>query len=258
MINCVIIGNGNIAEALLKSINNTDIEVIGIYGKSIAKCEKLSELYSVPFFPTIESLPNNADLYLICVSDNAIAGIANKLTVKEGLAVHFSGIKSLQELEPIKNKAVFWPIASINKLSFKNFSETPICIEASDEENYRIIEAFADRLSKKVFSVSTSQRQYLHLAATLTNNFSNHLLALSKQILDEQQIDYHLLQHLLTEALQNSFLHEPSKMQTGPALRNDTKTIHTHKMLLNQNIALITLYELMSKSIFEMKQNNHA
>ncbi len=160
------------AEALLKAIKETDIEIIGIYGKSIEKSSDLSNRYNVSYFPTIESLPNNIDLYLLCISDNSIKELANTLAIKEGLVVHFSGIKPLEELEPIKNKAVFWPIASINKTSFKNFTNTPICIEANNEENFRIIEAFADRLSKKVFSVSTTQRQYLHLAATLTNNFS--------------------------------------------------------------------------------------
>lgn len=258
MINCVIIGTGNMAEALLKSIKTTDIEILGVYGKSIAKSEALSQQYAVNCFTAISNIPTHVDLYLLCVSDNAIADMAKQLNIGAGMAVHFSGIKQLDELGDIKNKAVFWPIESVNKNSFTNFANTPVCIEANTEENYRIVEAFADRLSKTVLHKSFVERQYLHLAATISNNFSNHLLALAKQILDEQNIDYKLLKHLVSNGINNAFNFDPATIQTGAAVRNDTETIHTHKMLLHQNIDLIALYELMSKSIFDLKQRQHA
>ncbi|MES2381191.1 MAG: DUF2520 domain-containing protein [Bacteroidota bacterium] len=258
MINCVIIGTGNMAEALLKSVKTTDIEIVGIYGKSIAKSEALSLKYAVNSFTALNEIPTHVDLYLLCVSDNAIAEVATQLNIGASLAVHFSGIKQLEELGTVKNKAVFWPIESVNKNSFTDFTNTPVCIEANTDENYRIIEAFADRLSKKVLHKSSIERQYLHLAATISNNFSNHLLALTKQILDEQNIDYKLLQHLVSNGINNAFNFDPALIQTGAAVRNDTETIHTHKMLLHQNIDLIALYELMSKSIFDLKQRQHA
>lgn len=258
MINCVIIGTGNMAEALLRSIKTTDIEIVGIYGKSEAKSEALSLQYGVKQFTDLKDIPAHVDLYLLCVSDNAIAEVAGRLNIGAGLVVHFSGIKQLDELGAIKNKAVFWPIESVNKNSFTDFTNTPVCIEANTEENYRIIEAFADRLSKKVLHKTSIERQYLHLAATISNNFSNHLLALTKQILDEQNIDYRLLKHLVSNGIHNAFNFDPATIQTGAAVRNDTETIHTHKMLLHQNIDLIALYDLMSKSIFDLKQRQHA
>jgi hypothetical protein len=97
----------------------------------------------------------------------------------------------------------------------------------------------------------------LHLAATITNNFSNHLIALAKYELDLQQLDYTILHHLLTKAINNSFNFEPNKIQTGPSIRNDVNTMQKHLSLI-QNTNTKDLYELMSKSIFEFKQNNHA
>jgi predicted short-subunit dehydrogenase-like oxidoreductase (DUF2520 family) len=151
---------------------------------------------------------------------------------------------------------VFWPIESINKNIFTNFKNTPICIEANSDENYRIIEAFADRLSNKVLNINSEKRQYFHLAATITNNFSNHLIALAKIELDHQGLDYQILKHLLSNALNNSFNFEPQNTQTGPAFRNDVKTMQKHLDLIENN-QLKTLYQLMSKSIFELKQNNN-
>jgi predicted short-subunit dehydrogenase-like oxidoreductase (DUF2520 family) len=195
-------------------------------------------------------------LYLLCVNDDAIENVSNNLVVNGGLVVHFSGLKNINEIGNQENKAVFWPIESIHESTFINFKNTPICIEANSDENYRIIEAFADRLSKNVLKIKSEQRQYFHLAATITNNFSNHLIALAKNELDHKGLDYQILKHLLSNALNNSFNFEPQNTQTGPAFRYDLKTMQKHLELIENN-QLKTLYQLMSKSIFELKQNSN-
>ncbi len=257
MMQVVILGSGNMANAILLSCQNTDIEILGVFSKTTENCIALANKFNTKAYQNISEIPTNADLYLLCVNDDAINQVANNLPIVDGLVVHCSGLKPITELNIQTNQAVFWPIESINKNSFTDFKNTPICIEANNEENYRIIEAFADRLSKNVKKTSSIERQYLHLAATITNNFSNHLIALAKYELDLQQLDYTILKHLLTKAINNSFNFEPSKIQTGPAIRNDISTMQKHLSLL-QNSNTKDLYEIMSKSIFEFNKNNHA
>jgi predicted short-subunit dehydrogenase-like oxidoreductase (DUF2520 family) len=257
MMQVVILGSGNMANAILTSCLNTDLEIVGIFSKTVANKMEMVNKFQIKGFANIAEIPTNADLYLLCVNDDAIHEVVTNLPEVEGLVVHCSGLKSITVLNKQMNQGVFWPIESINKTSFKNFKNTPICIEANSEENYRILEAFTDRLSKNVQKINSSERQYLHLAATITNNFSNHLIALAKQELDFQQLDYTILKHLLTNAINNSFNFEPSKIQTGPAIRNDVSTMQKHLNLL-QNPITKNLYELLSKSIFEFKQNKHA
>ncbi len=257
MMQVIILGSGNMANAILTSCLNTDVEILGVFSKTIENSIALAHKFKTKAYLTISEIPTNADLYLLCVNDDAINQVANNLPIVEGLVIHCSGLKSMSELNIQTNQAVFWPIESINKNTFTDFKNTPICIEANSEENYRIIEAFADRLSKNVNKISSVERQYLHLAATITNNFSNHLITLAKYELDLQQLDYTILKHLLTKAINNSFNFEPSKIQTGPAIRNDISTMQKHLSLL-QNSNTKDLYELMSKSIFEFKQNKHA
>jgi predicted short-subunit dehydrogenase-like oxidoreductase (DUF2520 family) len=252
MITVVIIGCGNMAQAIIKTIKNTDIEIIGIYSKSYENTLAIAEQNNINCFENFTNIPIKADLYLLCVNDDAIKDVSTSIIVKGGLVVHFSGLKNLEEIQNQENKAVFWPIESINKNSFINFKNTPICIEANNDENYRIIEAFADRLSKNVLNINSEQRKYLHLAATITNNFSNHLIALAKKELDSKGLDYRILKHLLTNAINNSFNFEPNEIQTGPAIRNDLNTMKQHLNLI-ENENLKALYELMSKSIFEFK-----
>jgi len=257
MMQVVILGSGNMANAILTSCLNTDVEIVGLFSKTEANKMAIVNKFKINGYTNFDEIPTNADLYLLCVNDDAIHEVVNNLPFVEGLVVHCSGLKPITALNKQTNQGVFWPIESINKTSFVNFKNTPICIEANSEENYRILEAFADRLSKNVQKINSEERQYLHLAATITNNFSNHLIALAKQELDLHQLDYTILKHLLTNAINNSFNFEPSKIQTGPAIRNDVSTMQKHISLL-QNPNTKNLYELLSKSIFEFKQNNHA
>ena len=256
MITVVIIGSRNMAQAIIKAIQHTDIDIVGIYSRNHEKSFEIAKRHSINYCENTIDIPTNADLYLLCVNDDAIENVSNSLLVNGGLVVHFSGLKNINEIGNQENKAVFWPIQSINKNTFTNFKNTPICIEANSDENYRIIEAFADRLSNKVLNINSEQRQYFHLAATITNNFSNHLIALAKNELDHKGLDYQILKHLLINALNNSFNFEPQNTQTGPAFRNDLKTMQKHLDLIENN-QLKTLYQLMSKSIFELKQNNN-
>ncbi len=254
MITVVIIGSGNMAQAIIKACQNTDIDIVGIYSKNREKLVEIAKQNSINYCENTLDIPTNADLYLLCVNDDAIENVSNSLLVNGGLVVHFSGLKNIIEIGKQENKAVFWPIESINENTFTNFKNTPICIEANTDENYRIIEAFADRLSNKVLNINSEQRQYFHLAATITNNFSNHLIALAKNELDHKGLDYQILKHLLSNALNNSFNFEPQNTQTGPAFRNDVNTMQKHLDLIENN-ELKALYQLMSKSIFELKQN---
>lgn len=256
MITVVIIGSGNMAQAIIKACQHTDLNIVGIHSRNHDKSFEIANQNSINYFENTIDIPSNADLYLLCVNDDAIENVSNNLVVNGGLIVHFSGLKNINEIGKQENKAVFWPIESINKNTFTNFKNTPICIEANSDENYRIIEAFADRLSNKVLNINSEQRQYFHLAATITNNFSNHLIALAKNELNHQGLDYQILKHLLSNALNNSFSFEPQNTQTGPAFRNDVNTMQKHLDLIENN-ELKTLYQLMSKSIFDLKQNSN-
>lgn len=245
------------AEALMVSCVQANLNMVGIYSKNLKNAVLLSQKFDVPHFTTIQQLPSNADLYLLCVNDDAISEVATQLNITTGLVVHFSGLKPISELQKHANQAVFWPIESVNKYTFVSFKNTPICLEANSAENHKIIEIFAKKFTNQTVFVNGLQRQYLHMAATVTNNFSNHLIALAKQELDLHQLDYSILKNLLTNSINNSFKFEPETIQTGAAVRNDVRTMNTHlDLILNPNLQ--ELYKLMSKSIFELKTHNHA
>jgi predicted short-subunit dehydrogenase-like oxidoreductase (DUF2520 family) len=90
----------------------------------------------------------------------------------------------------------------------------------------------------------------LHVGAVWVNNFPNHLYYLSKTLLEKHQLPFELLAPLLLSTSESG-MKDPKAAQTGPAKRNDKKTMAGHlKLLPNKNYR--NLYNLISKSIINL------
>jgi len=87
------------------------------------------------------------------------------------------------------------------------------------------------------------------LAATIANNFSNHLYTHVANLLQKQQLDFKLLFPILKETIHKLEINHPYQNQTGPALRNDTQTLQAHLDLLENEPDTKALYQLMTQSI---------
>lgn len=251
MSSIVILGTGNSAYAFAKAISNTDLKLAGVWGRDAEKTQLFANQFACAAFNSFHEIESSADILLLAVKDNAIDELAEKIKTDK-LVLHCSGMQSINILKQ-ENIGVIWPLQSIKKDSFLDFKNTPICIEANSENNLTILKSFANSLSQSVHLVNSAQREYLHLAAVLTNNFSNHLLALAKNICDEQNLNFEILKPIIHQTIENAFAQHPKLNQTGPAIRKDSETMNKHLQLLENNKQLKNLYELMSKSIIDMK-----
>jgi hypothetical protein len=74
------------------------------------------------------------------------------------------------------------------------------------------------------------------------------LYAIGNTICIENNIPFEILQPLIKETAQKIQSLSPSEAQTGPAVRNDQKTIEKHiDFLTNENLKEI--YKILTKSI---------
>ncbi|HLU81121.1 MAG TPA: DUF2520 domain-containing protein, partial [Flavobacteriaceae bacterium] len=69
-----------------------------------------------------------------------------------------------------------------------------------------------------------------------------------EEICKENHVPFDILHALITETARKATLDSPSKIQTGPAIRDDKKTIETH---LNQleNSDFKEIYILLTRKI---------
>jgi len=247
MIKIVLLGAGNLAYHLTNCLlNNKAIQVVQVYNRSLKKINYLKSKTSIT--NNLSEL-KDADIYIIAVSDSAILDLSSKLNFKTKLVVHTSGSVAMKELTSNSNKGVFYLLQTFSKEREIDFSTIPICIEASEKKDLELLETLAKSISNNCFLINSEQRKNLHIAAVFVNNFVNHLYHLGNEICNENKVPFEILQPLIQETSNKIAELSPFEAQTGPAKRNDVKTIEKHKAMLTTNQQEI--YTLLTKSIYK-------
>jgi predicted short-subunit dehydrogenase-like oxidoreductase (DUF2520 family) len=232
MLSVVLIGGGNVAFHLMKAFqDNPHVDLKQWYNRTI---DPLTDYASRIRITDDLSTLMPADIYLIAVSDDAIRDVSQALPFSNRLVAHTSGSASIHDLDSKQQRAVFYPLQSFSKQADLDFSEVPICIEVLDKPNFNILKDLSDSLGCKSYKINTEQRQTLHLSAVFANNFVNQLYRIAHEISDAKSINFDILKPLILETAKKVQHMSPYRAQTGPAKRNDKKTIKRHLKLLNR------------------------
>ena len=248
MVSIVIIGSGNVAQHLITAfLQSNEIELIQVFSR---QKESVSHLISSDKIVSEYEEIKDADLYLIAVSDNAIADVSTKLPFENRLVVHTSGSMPMEILDSKNRRGVFYPLQTFTKNKPVDFKEIPICLEAENEKDFKTIETVAKTISSVVQSISSEQRKALHVAAVFVCNFVNQLYKIGNEICEENQLSFELLKPLIIETAQKIIHLSPENAQTGPAKRNDSETINTHLNFLSDENQK-EIYKLLTKSIID-------
>lgn len=249
MIKITLIGSGNVAQHLIKAFDKSEaIEIVQVFSR---KKETLASL--VDFDKITDDFQDlkEADLYIIAVTDNAINEVSAQLPFNNQLVVHTSGTASIDILDAKNRKGVFYPLQTFSKKKEVDFSIIPICLEAENTFDFRVLDTVAKSISKAVFPINSEQRKALHVAAVFVNNFTNHLYQIGQEICEENQVPFEILKPLIQETADKINTLNPIDAQTGPAKRNDSTTIDAHlEYLTNENQK--NIYKILTQSI----QNN--
>ncbi|SNR96575.1 Rossmann-like and DUF2520 domain-containing protein [Flavobacterium sp. ov086] len=246
MTRITIIGSGNVAQHLIKAFTKSElIEIVQVFSR---KKEALTSLISFDKIVNDFNELIEVDLYIIAVSDKAISEVSKQLPFQNRIVVHTSGAASLDVLDPKNRKGVFYPLQTFSKKKEIDFSTVPMCLEAENTFDFRILESVAKSISNAVFPINSVQRKALHVSAVFVNNFTNHLYQIGQEICDEHQVPFEVLKPLIQETAEKIKTLDPIDAQTGPAKRNDTVTIESHLEYLN-NENQKNIYKLLTQSI---------
>ena len=247
MIKVVLLGAGNLASHLFRVFEaSKDVEIIQVFNH---RQEKLDEFTDKVSTTTLISEIKEADFYLISVKDDAITEVSSSLKPKTGIVLHTSGAVAIDILAEHPNFGVFYPLQSFSKEKEVDFKHIPICIEANSEESFKKIKELALKISASVYKISSEQRRISHVAAVFANNFSNFMLSKASEICEKHQIPFDILKPLIEETFQKIKKVSPKEAQTGPARRNDKKTMAAHLEYLDEDQQ--KLYKTISEAILK-------
>jgi predicted short-subunit dehydrogenase-like oxidoreductase (DUF2520 family) len=250
----VYIGAGNLAWHLAEAFSDCGNNVIQIFDKEISAAKELAEKINSNYTSNIEELSNEADLYIISISDSAISELAVneilKNIVNNKLVIHTSGSVDMKVLLNLSvNIGVFYPVSTFTKSKNVNFSEIFFCIEANSTKNLKTVNELANSISFKIKEMTSEQRSILHLAAVFACNFSNYMYSVAEKIMTENNLNFDLLIPLIEETTNKISILKPVDAQTGPAVRDDKFILEKHKEMLKNYPDLIKIYSFVSESI---------
>ena len=249
----VFIGAGNLATHLSKALQNVGFDIIQVFSRSESSARALAETLQTQYTTEISCIFSDASLYIVSVSDDAIAPITEKLPLTRQLVVHTAGSMPMEIFAgKLQNYGVIYPLQTFSKSRPVDFADIPFFLEANTSENLQQLRYVAEKISDKVFEAAFAERVQLHLAAVFGCNFVNSLYAVSAEIASQAGFDFGILSSLIFETARKAIdSGSPKSVQTGPAVRNDLNVIQKHLHLLASHPDWQNLYTQLSKYIGE-------
>jgi predicted short-subunit dehydrogenase-like oxidoreductase (DUF2520 family) len=249
IVKVVVIGGGAVAEGLVRAI----AEAGGDGGVVLV------QQWTRRTHPAAELAP--ADLYILAVSDGAVAEVSAALPFSSGSVVaHTAGCVAMNDLSPdIAHRAVFYPLQSFTRgRRIDDFRRTPFFIEGATPHALKTVRAVAEAISDSVTEMSSERRAVLHLAGAFANNFSNAMLSLAEEIAAGADASFDDLRPIVAQTLAKALaMPSPRLAQTGAAQRGDQTIQRKHLAILaDTHPELTTLYKEISTQIWRISKKN--
>lgn len=250
-----IIGTGNVAHVLGKLFLANGINIVEVYGRCINKATALANILQATPNTNLATLSNQTHLFLVCIKDTALPQFALNFTPTNIPIVHTAGSVAMQVLKPAsKNIGVFYPLQSLLS-NMELIPQIPFLITANNTILEHALLNLAAAIKSNAQIINCENRQAMHLAAVFSNNFTNYMYYCAQQLCNTHQVNFAMLQPLITETANRLLHHLPSTLQTGPALRGDAATQKKHITMLSPNTLLQRVYRNISNAIFTSLSN---
>ena len=247
------IGSGNVATHLALALKDAGKEILQVYSRTLANAKALADRVDAQFTNKTEDITDEADMFVISVSDDALTDVVSSIDVNNNLIVHTSGSAPMDILKSCsRNFGVFYPLQTFSKSRKVDFSKIPLCIEANNTGNRERLKNLALSLTDKICFVNSEKRRTLHLAAVFACNFPNFMYSVAQKIVMENGLDFDILKPLITETAEKIQRISPTDAQTGPAKRGDEKIMKLHLEMLEKYPEFQELYRVLSEGIGKM------
>lgn len=258
--NIVFLGSGNVATHLSQAFYHNGHHISQIWSRTLSHAQRLAQCVEAVPLCKLEDLDPYADLYVLCVVDDAIAPMVESLAKQlpkhdtPPLWIHTSGTRPADVLKPLTSRyGVLWSPQSFVREVALDLSASPFCIEGSSPETTAALRNLIKTVSNHLFELDSQQRQWAHLSAVIVNNFGNYLNSVAQQLLGKQNIPFELLAPIINttaiHAINEGTTTPLSTFQTGPAIRHDILTLQRHQQLLENEPDILQLYTLLSSLI---------
>ncbi len=253
-----MIGAGNLAWHLAPALDNAGFVIREVYSRNPRHAEALiGRLYRAEVKTSLDFSASDSDVFILAAHDHAISSIAQEVILPDNaLLIHTSGSQTIDVLQyaATPHLGVLYPLQTFSKNRKVDFKTIPIFLESNTEVAERVLFELAQTLSNQVAKITAQERGALHIAAVFASNFTNHMLTISREILQQNSIDFTFLKPLIQETIQKSLSIGPTLAQTGPASRGDLEILDRHMEFLKERADVAEIYRVISQHILNEHQ----
>jgi predicted short-subunit dehydrogenase-like oxidoreductase (DUF2520 family) len=204
----------------------------------------------------ISSIDKKAALMIIALRDEAVHPFVKALGESKSMVVHTAGALSLNEIAGAgKSYGVLYPLQSLRR-EIEIIPPLTLLTDGNEPGTREEVNKFAHTIAETVIEADDVTRLKYHLAATIVNNFTNHLFAMAEKFCVDEHISFSALQPLMEETVLRLRHQSPAGSQTGPAIRNDQNTLQKHMDLLKAYPSILKIYEIFTQEIQKMTVNS--
>ncbi len=245
----VLIGTGNVAWTFGTLLHKAGHELVQVYGRRLPQAAELAVEWGAAAVDQLSSIHASADVYIIAVSDDAIAPVCDGLRLPGKLVLHTAGAVTEQVLLTVSERTgVLYPLQSLRKGHLPE-AGIPLLVHACEQEDAGLLLQLAATFGYPAQLAGDTERKNYHLAAVWANNFPNLLFSITYRMLQEKGLAYAPLVPLIRETAGRIDGSDPWKWQTGPAKRKDAGTLERHLQLLQAHPQWQEIYRLLSRNI---------
>ncbi len=229
-----IIGNGKAGQAFAQAFEKVGTSVDGPLDKMTVGSTNVDLAFGVNFL-------------ILAVPDGKIASLSDQIPNNNSTTIlHLSGSLGLDVLSKHTNIATLHPLAPLpnKEIGAMRLLSGILMAYSGNDSVLSIVEAF----NATPYRIKDSDRTLYHACATVA---TNHVVALMNQVENlamSLSIDPAYFMRLSQIALQDVIELGSLDSLTGPAKRNDSQTIESHKQaLIDRMPEELELYEALLK-----------
>jgi predicted short-subunit dehydrogenase-like oxidoreductase (DUF2520 family) len=221
-----IVGRGRVGGALSARLREAGLEVDGPLGRD----------FDV----------GGADVVLLCVPDDAIAGAAERVPPGR-LVGHCSGATPLSALGDHEAFSLH-PLTTVTREG-ASFEGVGAAVAGSTDRARRMAERLALAAGMTPFAVAEEDRAAYHAAASVAANFLVTLGWAAERLAGSADVPREALGPIARAALENWLRLGPERALTGPILRGDEETVARQRSAVAERAPdLVELFDALAEA----------
>lgn len=259
-----IVGAGAVGTTLARGLQLCGYPVEAVLSRSADAARALGQRVGASVAHSDwEALPSAVRLVGICVSDDAIASVAEALAAldhpwEDTIVAHTSGAKTAAALAPLAHQGAatmsFHPMQTFAPDTPPDAFEDIVVGLEGDERALAVGETLARALGARPVQLTPEEKVRYHCAAALASNGLVALMGVVEEVysvsqdqLEDPGFSLDLVGPLVEQTWENLKGSPPEGVLTGPVQRGDEDTLRAHLDALRAETPhLVPLYAALS------------